>query len=337
MTKLILSTGNVVSGGPSIIRKPGTFRSNLEFTSSLRSNFLAAQQDYAQAAPRTNGHGAAPTNGHHHQHHDARTNGANGAPNGVHIGAHAYRPTTEAWTERDADVMYVPRISWDGAGLQEERSQYELTVKLFFLPCAPVAERARYVAEAMRLVQKELGADTVDLLIASFPGVSFEGDCEWAADQKNAQQGNLEEEVATWGILEELYRSGVVKSLGIAEFGSEKLDKFIRKVNVRPAIDQINIRDCCKVPPPLADLVKREKIELFVHSDCTDILPEGTLRELLSHGPHGAGVLADPAEGGDGLRGEITPQWVVKYTAFVKNRGVIENKGYFAGAEVHDD
>jgi glutamate--cysteine ligase regulatory subunit len=34
------------------------------------------------------------------------------------------------------------------------------------------------------------------------------------------------------------------------------------------------------------------------------------------------------------LQGEIEPQWVVKYTAVVKDRGVIENKGYFALAEV---
>lgn len=253
----------------------------------------------------------------------------------MHNGVPARRPTAEAWTERDAGATYVPRISWAGAGLQEERGQYDLTVKLFFLPGAPVAGRARYAAEALRLVQRELGVDTVDLLIASFPGMSFEGDCEWAADQRNAQQGDLDEEVATWGILEEMHRAGAVKALGIAEFGSEKLEQFIARVGVRPAVDQINIRDCCKVPPPLATLAKEAGIELFVHSDCTDILPEGTVRELLGPGPGGAGVLADPA-GGDGLRGEIVPQWVVKYTAFVKNRGVIENKGYFAGAEVLD-
>ena len=243
----------------------------------------------------------------------------------------------EAWTERDeTGALFVPRISWAGAGLKEERSQYDLTVKLFFLPGAPVRERAKYVAEALRLVGKELGTETVDLLIASFPGMSFEGDCEWAANQKNAHQGNLDEEVATWAILEDLHRTGAVKALGISEFGSEKLERFIDRVAVRPAVDQINIRDCCKVPPPLATLAKEQGIELYVHTDCTDILPEGTVRELLGHGPQGAGVLADRGTGGDGLRGEVVPQWVVKYTAFVKNRGVIENKGYFAGAEVLD-
>lgn len=36
----------------------------------------------------------------------------------------------------------------------------------------------------------------------------------------------------------------------------------------------------------------------------------------------------------EGLRGDIEPQWVVKYTAVVRDRGVIENKGYFAMAEI---
>jgi glutamate--cysteine ligase regulatory subunit len=32
----------------------------------------------------------------------------------------------------------------------------------------------------------------------------------------------------------------------------------------------------------------------------------------------------------------VEPQWVVKYTAVVKDRGVVENKGYFAVAELYD-
>lgn len=262
----------------------------------------------------------------------------NGAPHHQPHGNHGPAAGFKAaWTERDGDTLYVPRISWAAAGLQEERGEYDLTVKLFFLPGAPVRERARYIDEALALVRKELGVDTVDLLIASFPGMSFEGDCEWAADKRNAQQGDLEDEVATWGVLEALHAEGAVRQLGIAEFGSEKLERFMDMVRVRPAVDQINIRDCCKVPPPLAKLAKEQGIELFVHTDCTDILPKGTVRELLGQGVHGAGVLADSKDGGGvGIQGEIVPQWVVKYTAFVRDRGVIENKGYFATAEVRD-
>jgi glutamate--cysteine ligase regulatory subunit len=101
-------------------------------------------------------------------------------------------------------------------------------------------------------------------------------------------------------------------------------------------VNQINLKNCCNVPPPLSKLAKEQGIELLVHSDCTDILPKGTLRELLGHGLGGAGLLADPETGAPGLEGDLTPQWVIKYTAVVRDRGVIENKGYFAGAALED-
>ena len=41
-------------------------------------------------------------------------------------------------------------------------------------------------------------------------------------------------------------------------------------------------------------------------------------------------------EGGEGIKGDIKPQWVIKYTAVVHDRGVIEDKGYFAMAEVQE-
>ncbi|KAJ9156535.1 Aldo/keto reductase [Pleurostoma richardsiae] len=347
MAKLILSTGNIVSGGPSIIRKPGAYRSNLELTNSLRSNFLAAQEEYGSAAP------APGTNG---------TSNGNGYDSDSGIDSPKRTPIS-AWVSQEDDTIYVPRIDWSAAGLQEEPSQYEVTVKLFFLPTASVKDRAQYASEALDLVLKELRIPRVDLLIVSFPGMSFEGDCEWEADKMNASQGNDEEELMTWAMLEPFVtEKSLVKDLGIAEFGSEKLSRFLGQVKVRPTVDQINIKNCCNVPPPLVKLAKEQGIELLVHSDCTDILPKGTLRELLGHGIRGAGLLADapknapqkeddngrqskrqrlssPAgserDGVDGgLQGDLTPQWVVKYTAVVKDRGVIENKGYFAGAEL---
>ncbi|KAI1439118.1 glutamate-cysteine ligase modifier subunit [Xylaria sp. CBS 124048] len=315
MTRIILSTGNIVTAGPSIIRKPGSYRSNLELTNSLRSNFQAAQQDYTGTPPSSNG------NGHQAQ--------GNGSSNG------SGHPALDAWTTVEDSVLYVPRIDWTAAGLQEDPAQYEITVKLFFLPSAPAEKRTEYINEALRLVTKELQIDHIDLMIVSFPGISFEGDCEWEADKTNATMGDEEEELRTWPALESLYEQGKVSRLGISEFGTEKLQRFLKRVKVRPVVDQINIKDCCSVPPPLAKLAKMEHIELLTHGDCTNILPGGTLRELLGHGPQGAGVLDnDDQNAQTGLRGDLVPEWVAKYTAFVKYRGVIENKGYFAGAEL---
>jgi glutamate--cysteine ligase regulatory subunit len=221
--------------------------------------------------------------------------------------------------------------------LRDERNQYEITVKVFLLPGTSLEQRGQYIRDALALASKELGIQTIDLLVASFPGISFEGTCEWEADKKNANQGNLDDELATWAIFEDLHSQGVAKRLGVSEFGSEKLSAFIKRASIPPAVDQINLHDCCNVPPPLKQLAETHGIELNVHRDCTDILPPGTLRELLGSGLRGANVLADAANGGVGLQGNIVPQWVVRYMAFVRDRGVIENKGYFAGAELIEE
>jgi glutamate--cysteine ligase regulatory subunit len=313
-----------MSSGPSVIRKSGggNNRSNLELLNSLRDNFSEAKRDYAAASNAKTNRGAVNGN-----------DSLNG--NGIHGGTCTPPPTpVEVWTERDGEVLYIPRINWQAAGLRDDANQYEITVKLFLLPGTSVAERGKYVREVLALVGKELGTQTIDLLVASFPGISFEGTCEWEADKKNAHQGNLNEELATWKTFEDLHNQGVVKRLGVAEFGSEKLSAFIKQAVVPPVVDQINLQDCCNVPPPLKKLAGEHGIELNVHRDCTDILPRGTLRELLGSGVRGANVLADEESGGVGLQGNIVPQWVVRYMAFVRDRGVIENKGYFAGAEL---
>jgi len=303
-----------MTNGPSIIRKPGVDRSNLELINSLQSNFLAVQQDYSPPPSTTNGNARD----------SPEMNGFN------------HRPPSSIWTTRDGSEYYIPTIDWSLSGLAEERSQYDITVKLFYLPSASVKDRAQHTRHAIRLVLRELGVQSIDLLIVSFPGMSFDGDCEWEADKKNSAQGNDEEEVETWPVLEELHTQGVVKRLGLAEFGSEKLSRFLKRVKVRPEVDQIGVKDCCNVPPPLIKLAKLEHIELLTHNDCTDILPSGTLRELLGQGPKGAGVLAESKRGVDGMKGDLTSQWVVKYTAVVQDRGVIENKGYFAAAELNE-
>lgn len=303
----------------------------------MRSNFLAAKQDFApwssssSTPPSATKENPSPTlNG------TANTNGTLAAT-----------PTTKTptplsqWTSSSPDgTLHIPRIDFESTpGLQEDPAQYDITVKIFFLPTSTLSQRAAYAREALSLVQQELRVPAVTLLIVSFPGMSFEGDCEWEADKLNASQGDDEVELATWNqAIEPLFHEGLVKQLGIAEFGSEKLARFLEAVKVKPGVDQINIKNCCNVPPPLVKLAKDQGVELFVHSDCTDILPKGTLRELLGQGVRGAGVLADPSEGvEEGLRGDLTPQWVVKYTAVVRDRGVIENKGYFAGAALAEE
>ena len=301
-----------MNGGPSIIRRPTSEKSNTELTNSLRANFLASQQAITLEINGT----AADTDRTHVS-----------LPRSV---------DPQLWTSRESDIIYVPSIDFSASGIAEERSQYDITVKLFFLPSTQLSARCRHVQEAVALVLKELHVPSIDLLIVSFPEISFDADDD--EDEEDGDQvgepEHLDDLIETWQTMEHLHDIGTVSQLGLAEFGSERLRKFLPRTRVRPSVDQINVRDCCVVPKSLILYGKQEKIELLTHNDCTNILPKGTVRELLGTDGKGAGLLAKTATGSAGLKGDIAPQWVIKYTAVVRDRGVIENKGYFAMAEV---
>ena len=302
-------------------------RSNAELTNSLRANIEAA---IAEATPATNGNGV---NGH----------------------VESPKSRTQTWTAaaEDGTTLYVPAIDFTHSALQEEREQYDITVKLFYLPGAAVAVREAQTREALQLVLKELHMPSVDLLILSFSGIYFDEESEECPEKiksrgpVEADPEPIDTQIQTWQIVERLHDEGLVRKLGLSEFGTERLQPFLERTRIRPAVDQINLRDCCSVPKALLALAKGNSIELLVHNDSTNVLPRGTVREMLGHGEKGAGVLAhDEHKAGekrkerehersdDGLRGDVEPQWVIKYTAVVRNRGVVENKGYFAVADV---
>jgi glutamate--cysteine ligase regulatory subunit len=305
-----------MSGGPSVIRRPFFEKSNTELTSSLRANFTAHQP-----SPKPS------------------------------------KPNYTTWTTKTDSALYIPTHT--PSPLTEERESYDITVKLFYLPNIPADRRCAQTREAIELVLKELGTTSIDLLIVSFPGISFDADDEDSdfeddipsppsatqSTSENTDGGCLDAEVppedmetmiTTWRSLEKLKEEGIVSKLGIAEFGVTRLSKFLEGTKIKPSVNQINVRDCCVVPKPLILYAKQQQIELLTHNDCTNILPRGTLRQILGSGENGSGVLAGQGNE-DGLRGDVEPQWVVKYTAVVKDRGVVESKGYFAVAELRDE
>ena len=302
-----------MNGGPSIIRRPTVEKSNTELTNALKTN-ITISQDASTGATNGNGH----------------------IPNGTTVGENRQAPMS-TWTAREKDALYVPSLDFCASGLAEERSQYDITVKLFYLPNVPTSRRCKHTEEAISLVLKELHVSSIDLLIVSFPDISFDADDEGEEMEENLDGSKEAEQIdnilQTWRTLEALHQEGIIAQLGLAEFGSERLQRFLPRTKVRPSVDQINVRDCCVVPKSLIVYAKQEGIELLTHNDCTNILPRGTVRELLGPAPKGAGVLAGP-DGGEGLKGDVEPQWVVKYTAVVRDRGVIENKGYFAVADL---
>ncbi|KAI5301525.1 hypothetical protein KEM56_001633 [Ascosphaera pollenicola] len=329
--KLLLSTSNVMTSTPLV----GQGKSNTELINGLKFNFASAKSHVEQK-----------------EHHQSTGSGSQSQT------SEAYK----SWTSLSADnsTLYVPceEFMFEDNGLAEPRDQYDITVKLFYLPGVPPERRCEQTHDAVQLVCRNLRVTSIDLLIVSSPGVSLdaepttdddivEQDTPQAQTQTNKnccndspdQPDSLETMLATWRTLESLVQNGTVRHLGLAEFDTHRLSTFLNHVAVPPTVDQIYARDCCVVPDQLILFAKEHGIRLLTHNDCTDILPRGTTREILSdRSQDGAGILAgDNGRADDGgLKGDVAPQWVVKYTAVVKDRGVIENKGYFAVAQTED-
>lgn len=184
-------------------------------------------------------------------------------------------------------------------------------VKLFYLPSVSPSFRCQHTTDAVRLVSHSLGTSYIDLLIVSFPNISFDAD-----DEDTAPQSDILEWTRTYRTLESLHSEGKVSRIGLAEFGATRLSQLLPNTTVKPSVNQINLRDCCVVPRSLILYAKEQGIELLTHNDCTDILPAETLKGLLVDE---FGLFEDGAK--------MVPQWVVKYTAVIRSRGVVENKG----------
>ena len=301
MRTLLTSESNIM-GAAAASMSYSPEKSNQELVRSLQMNIDEAQRDAQEAE----------TNGTARQTHDWKR-----------------------WTslQDSGATLYIPTVDFASSSLSEDSDSYDITVKLFHLHPGTPEEREQHTRHALSLVLQELHVPSVDLLIVSYPSVYFD---EAIPDCGMKNPANKPDPVPSllqsWKSgPQAVAASGLVRRIGVSEFGVERLSAFLEAGGPAPAVDQINLRDHCSVPQDLLALSKKHNVELLVHNDCTNILPSGTVRELL--GPSGAGVLAGEANP-SGLKGDVAPRWVVKYTAVVRDRGVVENKGYFALAEL---
>ncbi|KAI1001655.1 hypothetical protein K3495_g6544 [Podosphaera aphanis] len=304
MIRLVLSTSNLTLESGSVVKGSRAEQTHLELIESLRSNITAAQRRWFHSK-----------------------NISNDSNRDVQGDESLIRLHIQGWTTQENLNYFIPTIDWSKSRLSEERGQYEITVKLFYLQRTNLKNRKEYTDHAIELVSKLLKVEYIDLLVVAFPRIATADDFESGQDEEVG-------EIGTWAVVEGLYRQGTVKKLGVADFSGDKLAKFLKRVQIQPHVDQIKAKDCCSVDPALLELVKTENIELLAHRDSPDIFPCHLIRELLGHGEKGVGILPQTESGLGISQSQIAPAWVAKYVAVDRDRGVIESKGYFAVAEL---
>lgn len=226
---------------------------------------------------------------------------------------------------------YIPRADISTSPLAEQRSQYEITVKIFYLSEKDLRSK-EYANDAIRFVLQKLDVEYIDLLIASFPNRLSNG--ETGKENEDFSEEDIEENVATWTELTLLQEKGIVKRLGVADFNNNKLGKFLKRVKVRPQVNQMNLKNYCKITPSMQELARLEKIELLTHRDSRNMLQNFSLSEILKQDNEDTNLSSHNDQSLDNVNNILSSKWVAKYTAVVRDRGVIEYKGYFVAIEL---
>ncbi|XP_077986629.1 glutamate--cysteine ligase regulatory subunit-like [Glandiceps talaboti] len=196
------------------------------------------------------------------------------------------------------DTKYISKIP------VEERDSLKLTAKLFLNNVEP-----ELIRQSLERVCKELDVTKVDLVLLSMPERPFE------------EELTVEHFKPVWEVLENMVDEGKLESLGVSDLDVHMLAQLNEWARIKPSINQVNLQACCRMPPDLMEYAKEHEIQLLTHSDPKEILSPKVFRD----------VMADTCHPEDGIN--WYPSWTLRYSALVKNRGIIKMKGYIAQAQ----
>ncbi|KAG0245574.1 hypothetical protein B0O80DRAFT_447597 [Mortierella sp. GBAus27b] len=212
--------------------------------------------------------------------------------------------------------------------LEDDRSKYEVTAKLFFVASAGTSAplSADNVDQALDNLDTVLGTSNtvVDHFILALPNQTFDENELDQAELEAFASDVQELYLPVWKKLSDLRKAGRIGRLGVSEFSKQQLEILTTAAlghdAIAPELNQVNLHDCCVLPKDLIEYAKAEGIELLTHGDATNILPKSTLASLLQ--PH----LPATSES------SLTPTFVLKYSALLSGRGLITRKGYIVNA-----
>ncbi|KAF9111481.1 hypothetical protein BGX27_004845 [Mortierella sp. AM989] len=235
--------------------------------------------------------------------------------------------------------LETAQIKGDNITITDETSSEPLQgpLKMFYLSPPSLAEAAgtplsvEELDVAIANLEVVLGIPDIKLdhFILSLPNQNFD---ENGLDEAEVEAFTTEIQTVVlpiWKKLSQLRQQGRIGRLGVAEFSKQQLE-ILKKVAetaaqedggvaIAPEVNQVNLQDCCVLPKDLINYTKENGIELLTHGDATNILPKETLTALLKrHLP--------------GSAASLSPNFVLKYSAFITSRGLITKKGYIVDA-----
>lgn len=197
------------------------------------------------------------------------------------------------------------------------RNEISIGVKLFLNKSSK-----QDVEEAISALMRILKVEHVDNLVLAYhpletaskalpqtpdvtSAVSYTGDSKWS----KRNEKNLDVLKELWEVLQEFHEKKQICQLGIADLDCDALTELHKNARVPPTINQINLANCCVVPPELKEFCTQHDIQLLTHGD-----PE---------------ILIDDE---NFVIPNYTVDWSLRYQIHVRCRGVLTAKGYIVKA-----
>lgn len=90
---------------------------------------------------------------------------------------------------------------------------------------------------------KKLGTDYLDLYLIHAPN-------PWGIDQNSLE--NMDLNIESWKMMEELYKEGKIRAIGVSNFNNEQIEILRSKTSILPMVNQVY----CHVGEPRLDLLE---------------------------------------------------------------------------------